>query len=151
MTWLGVRCWKDKVALAAVHDSAEGLVLVFDRRQQLPKGDPDLGRQAHWFFQVVDEALAETEVSGLAICVSSGDADQTRASFEGAAAVAAATHGVPVKLMRKQGMWKPLGLTDRKGATWDRFLKEDRLIGQLVGDLKEAAVASLAAARRGSA
>jgi hypothetical protein len=151
MAWLGVRCWKDKVALAVVHDSESDPVLALNRREQLPNGVTDAGRQAHWFFEVVDEAIAESSADGLAICISSGDADQSRASFEGAAAVAAAARGVPVKLMRKQGMWKPLGLPDRKGATWDRFMKQDPLMSSLVGDLKEAAAASLAAERRGTA
>ncbi|MFP5256705.1 MAG: hypothetical protein ACLGI8_12760 [Acidimicrobiia bacterium] len=151
MAWLGVRCWKDKVALAIVDNSATGPALTFDRRQQMPKGDADVGRQARWFFQVVEEALADTGADGLAICVSSGDADQTRASFEGAAAVAAGMRGVPVQLMRKQGMWKPLGLADRKSGTWSDFMKHDALMSALVGDLKEAAAASLAAERRGTA
>ena len=148
MAWLGVRCWKDKVALAVVDEAGAGPQVTFERRQQLPKGESDAGRQARWFFQVVDEALAETTADGLAICVSSGDADQRRAGFDGAVAVAAAVHEVPVKLLRKQSMWKPLGLADAKGATWTQYMRNDAVMGNLVGDLKEAAAASLAGARR---
>jgi hypothetical protein len=146
--WLGAGCWKDKIALAAVEDGQNSCEVVFDRRESVPAGETDIGRLASWFQCVVAEALVESHCHGLAICVSSGDADQTRAAFEGAAAAAAGNAGVPAVLMRRQSMWKPLGVRDSKTATWNAFIKDDALFSDLVGFLKEPAAASLAAARR---
>ena len=151
MAWLGVRCWKDKVAMALVSEESDQPRVEFSRREPSPKGQTDTGKNSYWFWQVIDEALEESSATGIAIVVSAGDADQTRAMYEGAVAAAAGARDMPVVLLRKQGMWKPLGLQDAKSATWDSFMREDQLLGELVGDLKEAAAASLVAERRGSA
>lgn len=151
MAWLGVRCWKDKIAMAAVDDSGAVPEVIFQRRDTIPKGESDFGRQAQWFCRVVEEALTDCGAEGLAIYVSGGRAEQVRASFEGAAAVAGGTYGVPVRLMRRQNLWKTLGLTDFKKATWDYFIKQDDLMSGLVGEIKEAAAVSLAAQRRETA
>lgn len=142
MTWLGIRCWKDKIAMAVVVDDPVEPQVGFERPHSMPKGETDVGQQAHWFFRVVDEALTETSAAGLAIFVSSGEIDQSRAIFEGAASASAGARRVPVRLLRKQAMWKPLGIADAKGASWSAFMKDDRLFGQLVADTKEAAAAS---------
>ena len=48
MPWLGVRCWKDKIALALVEDDPAGPRLVQQSRARAPELS-DAGDIAWWF------------------------------------------------------------------------------------------------------
>jgi hypothetical protein len=142
--WLGVRCWKDKLALLAVQDGKPPTV-AFARRQAVPKVE-DPGERAAWFARAVTEALEETDCAGVSIRVADADPDQERVEAEGAALAAAHLAGRPTRRFRRQSLLKPLGVGREAGA-WKAFQKDDPFVGRLVGDEKDAAMASLAASR----
>ena len=148
MAWLGVRCWKNRIALVVIDDHTDGPRVLFRRREGAPERGSDHGPHVAWFHRVVSEVIEEARPEGVAVRVANSDPEQVRAECEGAVAVAAAQRGLPAMSLRQQGMWKPLGLPNAKAATWKAFQSEDSLIGSLVQEEKDAAMASLAAARR---
>ena len=147
MAWLGVRCWKDRIALVVVEDGEPPTVL-FNRRHKAPARAEDHGPHVLWFHRMVVEAIEETKPDGVAIRIASVDPDQIRAECEGAVAVAAAQAKLPTMDLRQQRMWNPLGVADAKSTSWKAFLQIDPTISSLVGEEREAACASLAASRR---
>lgn len=142
--WLGVRCWKEKLALVAVQDGKPPTV-AFARRQAVPKIE-DPGERAAWFVRAVTEAIEETDCAGVSVRVADADPDQERAEAEGAVLAAAHLAGRPTVRLRRQSLLKPLAIGREAGA-WKAFQKEDAFVGTLVGDEKDAAMASLAASR----
>jgi hypothetical protein len=145
MIWLGVRCWKAKVALVAVRETTGGPVVVFRRRQPVPK-TLDAGARAGWFAKVAAEAIAESECAGVSVRIADNNPEQTRAEAEGAVLASAHSKGLPARTVRRQSLMKPLKVPSGQGA-WHRFQKDDAFIGSLVGDEKDAAMASLGASR----
>lgn len=144
MSWLGVRCWKDKIAVVVVADGTPP-TLTMARRQPAPTG-AEPGVRAAWFANVVSEAIDETGCNGVAVRVADNDPDQARAEAEGAVLAAGASAGLPTKTFRRQSLVKPLGVPAGAGA-WKQFQKDDSFVGAQVGDEKDAVMASLAAAR----
>lgn len=144
MAWLGVRCWKDKIALVVVAEGDPPEV-EFRRRQPSPAINEPAAR-AGWFGKVVREALNEVECEGVSVRVADTDPDQLRAEAEGAVFAAAGAAGLPAKRFRRQSLLKPLGV-ERSAGAWQAFQKSDAFIGGFVGDEKDAAMASLAALR----
>lgn len=142
--WLGVRCWSDRLALVAVHDGAPP-TLAFARRQPAPKG-ADRGARAAWFAKAVAEAIDETNCAGVSVRIADTSPDQERAEAEGAVLSAAHVAGRPTRTFRRQSLLKPLAVGREAGA-WKAFQREDEFVGGLIGDEKDAAMASLAAAR----
>ena len=144
--WLGVRCWASRIALAVAEDSPDGPVAVFVRRQPCPTGlNP--GERAAWFAKVVTEAIDESGATGVAVRIADSGPDQERAEADGAVLASAALRGLTGVTLRRQSLLKPLGVPRGAGG-WAAFQKSDPFIGALVGDLKDAAMASLGAARR---
>lgn len=74
------------------------------------------------------------------------DADQERVEAEGAVLAAAHASGCTTRRFRRQSLLKPLAVGRDAGA-WKAFQKDDPFVGVLVGDEKDAAMASLAASR----
>lgn len=146
MLWLGVRCWTNQIALVAVADAAGRPEVVF-RRRQGGAGIADAGERCAWFGKMAEEALEESGAEGLAVRVADSNPDQARASAEGAVLAVAGAQGLPTMELRRQSLLKPLG-AGREAGAWKAFQKEDAFIGSLVGDEKDAAMASLGAARR---
>lgn len=145
--WLGVRCWTGRIAVAVVDDGASGgPLLTFARRQPCPAAlDP--GARAAWFARVVTEAIDEAGAVGVAVRVADSSPDQDRAEAEGAVLAAAALSGRIGVTFRRQSLLKPLGVGRQAGA-WAAFQRNDSFVGSLLGDLKDAAMASQAASRR---
>jgi hypothetical protein len=75
--WLGVRCWRDKLALVAVQDGSPPTV-AFARRQAAPDVEAP-GERAAWFARAVTEAIEETDCAGVSVRLADADADQERA------------------------------------------------------------------------
>lgn len=142
--WLGVRCWGDRLALVAVQDGDPPIVS-FARRQAAPKVK-DRGERAAWFAKAVVEALEETGCVGVSVRVADSGPDQDRVEAEGAVLAAAHNAGRATRTLRRQSLLKPLAVSREAGA-WKTFQKEDPFVGSLVGDEKDAAMASLAASR----
>lgn len=143
--WLGVRCWKDKIALVAV-DDGDPPTIVHASRPKAPATD-DPGLLAAWFGRSLTEALGEADFEGVAVRIADRDPTQERAQAEGAVLAAAAEAGLQTVTLRRQSMLKPLEVPSGRGE-WAKFPKEDPFFGALVGDEKDAAMASLAATRR---
>jgi hypothetical protein len=146
--WLGVRCWKDKLALVVVRDGSPPMV-AFARRQAAPDLE-DPGERAAWFARAVTEAIEETDCAGVSVRVADADADQERAEAEGAVLAAAHLAGRPTRRFRRQSLLKPLRVGREAGA-WKAFQKSDPFVGGRVADEKDAAMASLAGSRSDSA
>lgn len=144
MIWLGVRCWKDRLALVFVVDG-EPPSVSFERRQPAPKAT-DPGEKAAWFAKAVQEAIAETGCDGVSVRVADANADQERAEAEGAVLAAAGLAGCATRRFRRQSLMKPLAVPRTSGA-WQAFQKDDPFVGGLLKDQKDAAMASLAALR----
>lgn len=144
--WLGVRCWPDRIALVAVEAGPDGSRVCFRRRQPCPK-NLDPGRRVAWFARVTGEAIDESGGDGVAVRVADSGPTQLRAEAEGAVLACAGQRGLATMTLRRQSLIKPLGVSRRSGG-WTEFQKHDPLIGSLVGDEKDAAMASLGAARR---
>lgn len=142
--WLGVRCWKDRIAVVAVIDGQPPTVLL-ERRQAAPRSE-DPGERSAWFARTVREAIEETACSGVSVRVADSGPDQARAEAEGAVFAAAHLAGRPTRRFRRQSMMKPLGVP-RGAGEWSAFQRDDQFIGSLVADAKDAAMASLAATR----
>lgn len=147
MVWLGVRCWKDRIAMVAVKDGPTPEVS-FRRRQKSPARTDRYGPHVAWFYAVTLEAIEEIAPEGVVVRVANTGAEQVRSECEGAVAVAAAHSDLPVRALRQQSMWKPLGVANARSTTWSAFLKSNPLLSTLVVDEKEAACASWAASRR---
>jgi hypothetical protein len=145
MIWLGVRCWKDKVALVAVADSPDGPKVVLQRRQPAPRGG-DAGSRAAWFARIATEAIEESGSGGVSVRIADSNPDQARVEAEGAVLAAAGQAGLPTRTFRRQSLMKPLGV-GRGTGDWKRFQQEDGFVGGMVGDEKDAAMAALGAAR----
>lgn len=151
MSWLGVRCWPDRVALVVVDDAPSSPVVAFQRRERAPAGDIDLGQLARWIQQLATEVLEATAPEGLALYTSSGEVDQVRASLEGAVAAAAGRRAIPTKLVHRKNVWKPIGVANAKTEAWNAHLRSAAPFVGLVAELWEATAASLAAGRRAAA
>lgn len=145
MAWLGVRCWAKKIALVVVDDTGDEPQVTLKRRQPCPETDP--GRRAAWFARMAVEALSESGSVGLAVRVADSAADQERAEAEGAVLAAAAEAGVETKRLRRQSLVKPLGVPRVAGA-WRDFPRTDPFLKSLVGEERDAAMASLGGSRR---
>lgn len=145
MSWLGVRCWRDKIALVAVHDADTGPEVTFQRRQPVPE-TTDPGERTGWFAKVVLEAINESRCTGVSVRIADSNPVQERAEAEGAVLAAAHENGVPTARYRRQSLTRPLGI-DRAQGAWATFQRRDPFIGALVGDEKDAAMAALGAAR----
>lgn len=145
MVWLGVRCWKDKIAFVAVDDTGPTPIVTFKRRQPVPSTS-DPGERAGWFARTASEAITETACAGVSVRVADSDPNQVRAEAEGAVLATANEAGLPTITVRRQSLMRPLGIKNTAGA-WKTFQKEDAFVGGLVGDEKDAAMASLAGAR----
>lgn len=143
--WLGVRCWKDKISFVAVEDGATPRV-VFRRRQSAP-ASIDPGQRVAWFAKAVTEAIEETLCDGVSVRIADSSPDQDRAEAEGAVLAATALSGRQTLRYRRQSLMKPLRV-DRFAGAWNSFQRSDEFIGSLIGDEKDAAMASLAAARK---
>lgn len=146
---LGVRCWKDRIALVALdHLSAADPGVVLHRRSKLA-GTSDSDRVV-WVHKIVTEAIEEAEASIMAVRISDdAHADQRRAEHDGVALHAGAARDLEVMTLRRQSMLKPLGVPSGAGA-WAKFQKTDPFLTQFVADEKEAAMAARAALNRGS-
>jgi len=129
-----------------VEDSANGPQVAFRRSQPCPT-DSDPGRRAAWFGRVVAEALDAVDVVGVAVRVSDTGPAQDRAEAEGAVLSVAGQRAVPAVTLRRQSLVKPLGVPRTPGA-WASFQKDDSFVGSLPAKEKDAAMASLGAARR---
>lgn len=145
LIWLGVRCWKDRIALVAVRDATAHPEVVLRRRQPVPD-TTDPGERAAWFAKTAAEAMGESSCGGVSVRVADSDPDQMRAEAEGAVLATANQRGLLARTMRRQSLMKPLEVPREKNA-WKSFQKEDDFIGALVGDEKDAAMAALGAAR----
>lgn len=143
--WLGVRCWKDKIALVVVQDGATPEVVF--RRRQSASTSTDPGQRLAWFAKAVTEAIEETGCDGVSVRIADSSPDQDRAEAEGAVLAASAISGKQALRYRRQSMMKPLKV-DRSAGAWNSFQRSDAFIGGLIGDEKDAAMASLAAARK---
>lgn len=130
-----------------VVDDADPPIVVFETVDQLPAG-LTAGSAATWFANCVVEAIEQTQPQGVAVRVSDGDVQAERAHAEGAVLAAADQRGLPTILLIRQRMLKPLLGTGRpeKGA-WAAFPKTDPFVSGLKTKVREAAMASLAAAR----
>lgn len=149
-TVLGVRCWKDRVALVALRGDPHGTPdVVLHRRANLPAGATD-GDRARWVHKTVIEAIEESAANSVAVRVSDGDADQQRAEHEGVTLLAAASRGLMASDMRRQSMTSLLSVGRLKGA-WAQFPKADQFISGFVVDEREAAMAAQAVLNRGTA
>ena len=147
---LGVRCWKDKVALVAVSAAPGGdPTVVLQRRGRLPASVSDTDR-VEWVHKMVVEAIEEARADVVAVRVSDADPDQHRAEHEGVALLAAGARGCRGITLRRQSMLKPLGVPSGAGA-WKEFPKTDPFISGFVLDEREAAMAARAALNRGTA
>lgn len=105
---LGVRCWKDRIALVALAaHPGDHPDVVLHRRVKLPSGALD-GERVLWVHKTVTEAIEEAGAEALAVRVSDAEADQVRAEHEGVAMFAAANRGLRVVILRRQSMLKPL-------------------------------------------
>jgi len=107
VTWLGVRCWKDKLAMVAVEDGATPSVL-FVRRHAAPTSD-DPGARVAWFARTVVEAAEEAKCNGVSVRVADANPDQERAEAEGAVLSASHSAGFETRRYRRQSLLKPLG------------------------------------------
>jgi hypothetical protein len=147
---LGVRCWKDRIALVALAgDPGDDPDVVLHRRAKLPSSARDAERVV-WVNKTVAEAIEESGADALAVRVSDADPDQVRSEHEGIALFAAASRALPVTTLRRQSMVKPLGVRREAGA-WKEFPKTDGFISGFVGDEKDAAMAARAMLNRGTA
>ncbi len=147
---LGVRCWKDRVALVALSgDPGSDPTVVLHRRSKLPAGGSDADR-VRWVHKVIVEAVEESKADRVAVRVSDADPDQSRAEHEGVALLAAVNKGCATMSLRRQSMLKPLGVPAGAGA-WAAFPKNDPFISCFVLDEREAAMAARASLNRGTA
>jgi hypothetical protein len=148
---LGVRCWKDRVALVALDGEPGGEpMVVLHRRGKLPGGGSDVDR-VEWVHKTVMEAIEESKATLVAVRVSDADPEQHRAEHEGVALLAAAgAQGCQGVALRRQSMLKPLKVPAGVGA-WKEFPKSDPFISTFVLDEREAAMAARAALNRGTA
>jgi len=145
MVWLGVRCWKERIAVLAVDDGPGGPSVVFRRRQNCPKGlEP--GARAAWFARVAAEAVEESGCGGVAVRIADSNCEQLRCEAEGAVLAGASAAGLRTITLRRQSLIKPLSVPKGAGS-WKAFQAQDPFIGSLIGDEKDAAMASLGAAR----
>lgn len=87
------------------------------------------------------------DVVGVAVRVSDTGPAQDRAEAEGAVLSVAGQRAVPAVTLRRQSLVKPLGVPRAPGA-WASFQKDDSFVGSLPAKEKDAAMASLGAARR---
>lgn len=145
MVALGVRCWKDRIALVVVEEAPDGPTVRFSRRQKAPSSS-DPGEVTAWFGKMTEEAIQESGATVVSVRIADTSPEQGRAHAEGAVLAAAYRAGATCKTYRRQSLMKPLGVARTTGA-WDRFQKVDPFIGSLVGEEKDAAMASLAATR----
>jgi hypothetical protein len=144
---LGVRCWKDRVAIVALSgDPGSTPTIVLHRRSKLPTGGSEADR-VRWVHNVVVEAIEEAKVDRVAVRVSDADPDQHRAEHEGVALLAAADKGCEAVSLRRQSMLKPLRVPAGAGA-WAAFPKNDPFISDFVLDERDAAMAAKAALNR---
>jgi hypothetical protein len=148
---LGVRCWKDKIAVVAVSGAPGGdPTVVLHRRGKLPAGVSDTDR-VEWVHKMVVEAIEEAKADVVAVRVSDADPDQHRAEHEGVALLAAAgVQGCKGMTLRRQSMLKPLGVPAGAGA-WKEFPKTDPFVSGFVLEEREAVMAARAALNRGTA
>ena len=145
-TWLGVRCWKDRIALVAVDEDTRGPQCVLRRRTKVPTG-LDEGRRADWFHKITTEAIEECHPVGVAVRISDAGDDRVRSENDGAVLVAAAHANLPSITLGWQKMRAPLGVSKEAGA-WKAFPKTDPFISGLIGDERDVAMAALASVRR---
>lgn len=134
------------MSLVVVEDSATGPEVTFRRTQPCPN-ESDPGRRSAWFGRVVAEAMDAVDVAGVAVRVADAGPVQDRAEAEGAVLSTAGQRGVPAVTLRRQSLVKPLSVPRASGA-WASFQKNDPFVGSLPAKEKDAAMASLAAARR---
>ena len=146
MPWLGVRCWRDKIALALVDDDPDGPRLVRQLRDRAPATDDD-GELALWFCRMTRDAIDAWQPVGIAVRISDATPEQTRALHEGAVLVAAAERGLPTQVLRRSNMVNLLDASNGPGG-WTMFQRNDPFVGGLVADLRDAGMASLVASRR---
>lgn len=107
----------------------------------------DPGDRAAWYAMSASEALTESGATGVAVRIADGDSDRKRSVAEGAVLAVAGAARVPTVELRRQSLMKPLGVGSGAGA-WSAFQKSDAFIGSLLVDERDAAMASLGAARR---
>jgi hypothetical protein len=144
---LGVRCWKDRLALVALSgDPGSTPTIVLHRRSKLPTGGSEADR-VRWVHNVVVEAIEEAKADRVAVRVSDADPDQHRAEHEGVALLAAASKRCDTVSLRRQSMRKPLGVPAGAGA-WAAFPKSDPFISDFGLDERKAAMAAKAALNR---
>lgn len=148
---LGVRCWRDRLALVALSsDPAGSPHLMLHRRVKLPGGDGSDADRIRWVHKTVVEAIEEAGAEAVAVRVSDADPEQLRTEHEGVALFAGANRGLPVATLRRQSMLKPLGVGREAGA-WKAFPKRDSFVSGFVGDEQEAAMVARAMLNRGLA
>lgn len=146
MAWLGIRCEAKSIAIVLVEDGDDGPAMTFHRFQKTPDGLQP-GEQAAWFAKVVDEALDEVDVDGVALRIADQDPKLERGHAEGAVLAAVGRRHKPTQMLRRQSLVKPLGVAKGQGA-WASFQRDDPFVGGLVGKYKDAAMASLGALRK---
>lgn len=138
---LGVRFWKDKVALVAIDGEAgTNPVVKFHRRAKLPPKGSDAER-VRWVHNTIVEALQESGADALAVRTAERDPDQHRAEHDGIALAAAANRNLDVATFRRMSMLKPLGI-GRASGDWAAFPKSDPFVSEFVSDEQEAAMAA---------
>lgn len=149
MTALGVRCWKDKIALVVLEDvpGSEPRIVLHRRSKLAVTSDGD---RVRWVHQAVIEAIQEGNASTVAVRISDDfHADQRRAEHEGVALHAGAALNLEVVTMRRQSMLKPLGVPPGKGM-WADFQRANPFVGQFVADERDAAMAARSVLGRGT-
>jgi hypothetical protein len=144
---LGVRFWKDKVALVAIEgDAGADLTVKFHRRAKLAARATDAER-VRWVHNTIVEALDESHAGALAVRIAERDPDQLRAEHDGVTLAAAANRNLEVATFRRMSMLKPLGI-GRASGDWAAFPKSDPFVSTFVGDEQEAAMAARAMLNR---
>lgn len=148
-TALGVRCWRDKIALVVLEDAsgAEPRIVLRRRSKLTVTSDSD---RVRWVHKTVTEAIEEAKATTVAVRISDAShADQRRAEHDGVALHAGAVQDIEVVTLRRQSMLKPLGVRSGAGM-WVDFQKTDPFLGRFVADEKDAAMAARAALNRGT-